>query len=327
MADEAIVSQLEALMDVDGYINPEESATDENTEGVTESDVEAMEDQIEEEGEPEAESEEDPEGEPEEEGEPESEPEADQLFDITIGEDEYEVNLEELKTGYLRNEDLINRRTALEQEYEEKHVELEQTQEQLRQELEAAAVFAMGQVRNYSNINWEQLKQQDPEQYGKLRLEALESQEIAQSIIKRRNDIAGMQQKAAQLRHEAKLKAQTALAHELIPEMAADPKAFTQKLVAYGAQIGYTEDEVRGIDDARQLAVLNHARLYAESQVRKKEALDKKVTKELPPVIKPNAPKATNVEASKVRKQLRQRLKTEGSVDAAAAFFLGAGMV
>lgn len=327
--DEAILSQLEGMMDDEGYINPEPEG-DESEDEVDDVDQSAdtgADDDVDDE--PEASDDEEtdePDVEDSDQGDPDGGSDEDKLFDIRIGEDDYEVNLEELKTGYLRNEDLIARRTELESEYDERVSELEQTQQELLEELQRTAVFALGNANKYDQVNWQQLKQQDPEQYSKLRLEALEAKEQSDAILKRRNDVSLMAAKAQEIKQQARLQSQTKLAKELIPEMTTDPD-FGKKLVAYGKQIGYTELEISSIDDARQLAVLNQARLYAESQVRRKEALEKKVTKELPPVMKPGAPRTTSSEMSKKTKQARQRLGNERSVDAAAAYFLQSGMV
>jgi hypothetical protein len=317
--DDAIVSQLTEMMDEDGYINPEPVESDEDEDEVDTPEVPESEEQ----------DEVDPETDPEEESEeeaPEETPEEDQLFDITIGDEEYEVNLEELKTGYLRQEDLVQRRTALEAEHTERLMELEQTREELRKELEHISVFALGNANRYDQVNWAELKKNDPAKYQELRAEAFDAKEQADALARRRNDIQRMSAEAARIRHEAKVKSQLGLAKELIPEFTSDPD-FAKKLVAYGKQLGYTEDEVSAIDDARQLAVLNQARLYAESQVRKKAAVELKVTKELPPALKPGAPKPSNAEATQKTKLARQRLGSEKSVDAAAAYFLSSGMI
>lgn len=323
--DDAIISQLTEMMGDDGYIDS--TPPDDDNEGEETSGQEAESREVEgEEAEVESpEEEETEESEEEAEGEPEEAPE-DQLFDITIGDEEYEVNLEELKTGYLRNEDLIAHRTKLDSEHQERVAELEQTQEELRQELERITVFALGGANQYDQINWAQLKQQDPEQYQKLRVEAFEAKERADALLKRRNDVTKMAQEAGRLRHEAYVKQQREIAKTLIPEIGTDPE-FGNKIVAFGKQLGYTETEITEIADARQLAVLNQARLYAESQVRKKAALETKVQRELPPAVKPGAPTARNTEQRNKTKQARQRLSSERSIDAAASYILSAGLV
>ncbi|QYC95362.1 major capsid protein [Pseudomonas phage PhL_UNISO_PA-DSM_ph0041x] len=296
---------------VDGKVVGEE----EEEEGVEETPEGESED------EPEEESEEDPEGESEEEPEEGSEDDlSDKLFEIPIGDDIYEVNLEELKSGYLRNEEFVTRQAELEEEYAAKLESVDAERANLLAELEQYTVTAIAGANQYDSVNWEQLKAQDPEKYQKLRLEALEAREQAQALIKRRNDIKAMQEKRAEIIHSSYIKRQTELAKKLIPEMTTD-ETWGDKIVAYGKSIGYSEDEIRGIADARQLAVLDAARKWAESQVRRKAALEKKEETELPAAVKPVARRAEASEGSKRVKAARANLRKDQSVEAAAALF------
>ncbi|QIQ66495.1 scaffolding protein [Pseudomonas phage clash] len=273
------------------------------------------------EDEPEEESEEDPEGESEDEPEADSEDDlSEKLFEIPIGDDIYEVNFEELKSGYLRNEEFVTRQAELEEEYAAKLESVDAERANLLAELEQYTVTAIAGANQYDSINWEQLKAQDPEKYQKLRLEALEARDQAQALIKRRNDIKAMQEKRAEIIHSSYIKRQTELAKKLIPEMTTD-ETWGDKIVAYGKSIGYSEDEIRGIADARQLAVLDAARKWAESQVRRKAALEKKEETELPAAVKPVARRAEASEGSKRVKAARANLRKDQSVEAAAALF------
>src|SRR6185503_8596880 len=117
--EDADVALFESALDDNGDFIGGEPAVD---------DVEAI-DTPELDGEPEAEpdadpeadddAEVDPEAEPEAdpEVEPEAEPEEDKLIEIEIGDDVYEVNMEELKSGYLRNEEYVARQVELEDQY------------------------------------------------------------------------------------------------------------------------------------------------------------------------------------------------------------------
>lgn len=273
------------------------------------------------EDEPEEESEEDPEGESEDEPEADDEDDlSEKLFEIPIGDEIYEVNFEELKSGYLRNEEFVTRQAELEEEYAAKLESVDAERANLLAELEQYTVTAIAGANQYDSINWEQLKAQDPEKYQKLRLEALEARDQAQALIKRRNDIKAMQEKRAEIIHSSYIKRQTELAKKLIPEMTTD-ETWGDKIVAYGKSIGYSEDEIRGIADARQLAVLDAARKWAESQVRRKAALEKKEETELPAAVKPVARRAEASEGSKRVKAARANLRKDQSVEAAAALF------
>lgn len=324
--DVDIVAQLEATMDDNGYLPGDkdyvepvvQADVDDNVDEDADTDVDADAD-ADDDTDVDADADTDDDDDSGDAADPVPALDDETLLDITIGEDVYEVNLAELKSGYLRNEDYVNRVNAAQAEHEEKVAELETTRAELQRELELAAVVATGDLTRYDQINWAQLKAEDPDKYNALRLEALDAREKAQSIVQRRNSIAGLQAKAAQLKHEAHVKAQMALAETLIPEF--KEKTFRDSIVKYAKEVGYTDEDIAGISDARQLLVLNNAMKYAASQVRVKAAVEKKVSKELPPAIKPGAPKTKASERAQTAKRTAARVRSEQSVEAAAAHF------
>lgn len=301
--------------------------------------------------EPKEEPKEEPEVEPEEpetEGEPEVEPESDEdvdpegdsddddtedegdepavspisddtLVDIEIDGEAYEVNLTELKTGYLRQEEFTKRVTELEQKAAEFQEQVSEREVALQRELEMAQVILAGDLSKYDNVDWNRLKTEDPASYQQLRLEAIDAKESLQGLQNRRNQIQSLHEEAQKIKQAVHVKAQIELATKLMPEF--KEATFRDGLIKYGKDIGYTEDELYSMTDARQLLLLNQARLYAEGQVRRKEAVAKKATKELPPVVKAGAPKAKGSESKQAIKLASARFAKDHSVESAAALF------
>lgn len=304
-------SALVDLMNDDGFTEVDELnfVKQDDPEDEDEDEVEEVDAEDEDEGdEPEEDSEDD---EPEDEEEGES-----QLFEVEIDGETYEVNEEELLSGYLRNETLVKRQNELEEGYQSKVIELESDRQRLAEQLDALLLEGNVTLQKYRNVDWNALKQDDPESYRQARLEYIEAQETAHFHTQRRNQLAALDNEAKQLRHNAYLKSQHQLAEKLIPEL--KEEGFVDNLLKYGKSIGFTEDDIRGISDAKALFILNQARLYAESQVKRKEA-QVKVSKDLPPVIKPGAPKTKAQEGSHSAKIAREKLgKTHSLRDAAA---------
>lgn len=326
VSPEVAAEQFEALMTDDGalpgdvdYVEPEpkEDPVVEPEEPVVEGEPEV--DPEAEEGEPEVEeeSEEDEDGE----GEPTVTPldEDATLVDIEIDGEAYEVNLTELKSGYLRQEEFTKRVTELEQKATEFQEQVSEREVALQRELEMAQVILAGDLSKYDQIDWNRLKTEDPANYQKLRLEAIDAKESLQGLQNRRNQIQSLHEEAQKIKQSVHVKAQIELATKLMPEF--KDATFRDGLINYGKDIGYTEDELYSMTDARQLLLLNQARLYAEGQVRRKEAVAKKATKELPPVVKAGAPKAKGSESKQAIKLASQRFAKEHSVEAAAALF------
>lgn len=313
------IGQLDSILDENGWVAPEgdiefvKVEVDEDGEPVEEVEEEETEEV---EAELEEESEED---ESEEEGEAEEESE-DELFEIEIDGEVYEVNKEELYSGYLRNEELVKRQTEVESKLQEREAELEAEQARVADYLEQLLLEGNVVIQKYRNIDWESLKAEDPDTYKQARLEFIEAQEQQQARAARRDQIVNMHKKAQEIKHQAYLQSQHKLAEQLIPEL--KQEGFADQLISFGKSIGYTEDEIKSISDAKALFVLNQARLYAESQVRKKAALEKKVSKDLPPVVKPGAPKTKAQESSKQRREAIGKLKSTHSLRDAASVLM-----
>lgn len=312
------IGQLDSILDENGWVAPEgeiefvKVEVDEDGEPVEQVEEEETE-EVEAELEEESEEDESEEGEAEEESEEE-------LFEIEIDGEVYEVNKEELYSGYLRNEELVKRQTEVETQLQEREAELEAEQARVADYLEQLLLEGNVVIQKYRNIDWEGLKAEDPDTYKQARLEFIEAQEQQQARAARRDQIVNMHKKAQEIKHQAYLQSQHKLAEQLIPEL--KQEGFADQLVSFGKSVGYTEDEIKSISDAKALFVLNQARLYAESQVRKKAALEKKVSKDLPPVVKPGAPKTKAQESSKQRREAIGKLKSTHSLRDAASVLM-----
>lgn len=316
--------QFEALMTDDGalpgdvdYVEPEPKVEPEEPVVEGEPEVEPEVEETEDEPEVEEESEEDEDGEDEPTVTPLDEDAT--LVDIEIDGEAYEVNLTELKTGYLRQEEYTKRVTELEQKAEAFQEQVSEREVALQRELEMAQVILAGDLSKYDKVDWEQLKTDDPATYQRLRLEAIDAKESLQGLQNRRNQIQSLHEEAQKIKQAVHVKAQIELATKLMPEF--KEATFRDGLIKYGKDIGYTEDELYSMTDARQLLLLNQARLYAEGQVRRKEAVAKKATKELPPVVKAGAPKAKGSETKQAIKLASARFAKDHSVESAAALF------
>ena len=313
------IGQLDSILDENGWVAPEGEVefvkveVDEDGEPVEEVGEEEESEEVEAELEEESDEDESEEGEAEEESE-------EDLFEIEIDGEVYEVNKEELYSGYLRNEELVKRQTEVESKLQEREAELEAEQARVADYLEQLLLEGNVVIQKYRNIDWESLKAEDPDTYKQARLEFIEAQEQQQARAARRDQIVNMHKKAQEIKHQAYLQSQHKLAEQLIPEL--KQEGFADQLISFGKSIGYTEDELKSISDAKALFVLNQARLYAESQVRKKAALEKKVSKDLPPVVKPGAPKTKAQESSKQRREAIGKLKSTHSLRDAASVLM-----
>ena len=107
---------------------------------------------------------------------------------------------------------------------------------------------------------------------------------------------------------------------ELIPELGDAEKApeHFKKLIAAGRELGYSEQELSGITDARAVYALDLARQFLELRAGIKTTTDKKPN----PVVKPGT-KAKRRSPDQSRAKQLGKLQTSRSTDDAVAFLLG----
>jgi hypothetical protein len=329
MGDTTAVTVTEAAnafletMDDQGYFPEDEEYSRPIVDEEAEDELE-VEDELEADAEDQEEVDEDASDEVSEEDEESEDESEDRVFEVVIGEEVYEVNEEELKAGYLRNEEYVSRLAALQQEHEERLYEIETKESELADALQDVIAQAASELGQFGNVNWAQLKETDPERYREAKLAYMEAQERAQAQASKRKAIVDAHAKLQDMRRQKALQGQMEIAKKLLPDF--EKPEFHQALVKYGKDIGLTEDEVRGIADARHLVLLDKARRYDELQVKKRELTNKKVSKDLPPVVKPGAPKAAGQERTSRVKQARAQLGKSGSIKDAASLFLARGI-
>jgi hypothetical protein len=224
--------------------------------------------------------------------------------------------LEELGEGYIRQETFTKRLTELNEEFVSKVDEVQSIRQQLVEELEGVALQGSVELQQYRNVDWDTLKARDPVAYKEHRLRFIELQEKVDAVKHRREGLKALHSQAEKLKHDRHVQRQMELATQAIPELK-NPET-VQKLIRFGQEVGLSEAEVRSIDDARELFVLNQARLYQESQRVRKEVEQRKEKKVAPKGFTPGAKEPANAEALKSTKRLKERLRATHSMDDAA---------
>ena len=94
-----------------------------------------------------------------------------------------------------------------------------------------------------------------------------------------------------------------------------------KSVVDYAREQGYVDSELSNIVSARDIAVLNKARLYDEL-VNKKSTVKKKRQPIIKKKVKATSPASAQTRKARAVKEKRQQLKRSGSVNDAAAALL-----
>jgi hypothetical protein len=243
-----------------------------------------------------------------------------QLYRVTVDDEELEVPLDELISGYHRYSTFTKKSKALAEERDAfggQQQALRQEREtyatvlqQLRQQMEAAA---------QPNIDWATLEREDPLQYLKLKQMERDRGEQIQAVNAEQARMHQLLQGQQSEEMEKRLAVEQILVLEKIPEWSnADLQADEQrKVLEYGRMVGFSDEELGNIIDHRALITLRNAWRYdvltngdkvraAKSKIGSAKAGNKETSRRV---------------RSRKQKAMKQKLKATGKVEDAAALF------
>jgi hypothetical protein len=263
-------------------------------------------------------SQDDEESETQDEDSQDEEEDAPELHTVKVNGEEKRVSLEDLKAGYQRNEDYTRKTMAL----AEQRKAAEADHNAVRAEREHYAAM-LGQLQQQirqaePQIDWEQLKLADPQQWMVLKLEQQDRERAMAGVQAEQARVnAQMQQTRAQQENET-LRAEETKLLEAIPEWKDPEKAKAGKaaLLQAGQTYGYSPKELAGVTDSRAVVILRKAVAYDELMA-KKANLKPDVRE---PSTRPARPGASPQKVNGAVKA-SQRLAKSGSVEDAADFF------
>ena len=330
LTDGSIMSATNALL---GMMEPEE-VTPESEEAQPE-EVEESTEEIQDESSEEVSEEEEESYEEEEESEEELDEDEDEeesnlntTYAVKVDGEEVEVSLDELISGYSRQSD-YTRKT---QELASQRNEMEQLQQQWASEISQAQaereqyVSALGQLvqnqmaglEQYTNINWEQLREDDPIAFVTKKEEFRDAQEkIRQAQAQHQIEQQKQEEEIAKVRKLAVQEEYKKLV-EAVPEWG-DNEArgkLSSEISSYALEQGFTQEELKELIDHRSFIVLMKAQKYDALQ--KSDVKSKKV-KNKPKVVRSGKGVSKKASDRSQRADKMKRLaKTGHSRDAAS---------
>ena len=291
-------SALLGIMDSDGEIPEDKPKAEEaQPEEVEESNDEYQDESSEEVSEEEEESYEEEEESEEEldEDEDEEESNLNTTYAVKVDGEEVEVSLDELISGYSRQSDytrktqeLASQRSEMEQLQQQWASEISQAQAEREQYVSALGQFVQNQLaglEQYTNINWEQLREDDPIAFVTKKEEFRDAQERVrqaqaqqyQEQQKQEEEIAKVCKLAVQEEYKKLVKA--------VPEWG-DNEArgkLSSDISSYALEQGFTQQELKELIDHRSFIVLMKAQKYDALQ--KSDVKAKKI-KNKPKVVR-----------------------------------------
>lgn len=249
------------------------------------------------------------------------EPEEDNsLYTVVIDGKEQKVTLQEALAGYQRQSDYT--RKTQEVAERSKAIQAEEQQlAQMRYQYENSLNMLAQEMQRYlpQEPDWEKLHQDDPINFPmvekqwrdyKANLAAVQQEQMR---LQQENSQKEMQQRQQVLEQASQY------LFEKMPEWKNEAK-WTEargQLREYGKQVGYSEDELNAALDPRAILVLEKARRWDSLQANRPQPQKAAAPKPL----RPGTPASSPRKQTEVMK-VKQRLKSSGSVDDAAAIFM-----
>ncbi|MCC2626385.1 MAG: hypothetical protein K0S14_35 [Thermomicrobiales bacterium] len=241
-------------------------------------------------------------------------------FKVKVDGKEEEVTLEELAKGYSRTADYTRKTQEVAQHrkaLEAETVAARQERAQLAQNLKLIEQ-AVAEITP-QEPNWEKLRTEHPNEFPKVWAEwqqgekdrAELSRQRAEAERKVAEDQFAARQERIKVEQEKLVTAIPAWKDEKV--MASDKKMIQE----YAESLGYTLEDLKGIDDHRPLVLMREAALYRRSQA-KKPTLIKQI--ESVRTTKPGNATMTRTPPTALQRSLDRLAKTGSREDAQSVF-------
>ena len=247
-----------------------------------------------------------------------------QKFKVKVDNEEIEVTLEELQQGYSRTKDYTKKTQALAET--RKAVEAEKARIEEAKQLRdtyAQRLQVIEQMLNQpaDNDNLAELKESDPIGYAIKVAERAEREKQLQAVQAEKQRIAQQQQAEQQEQLKNHLASEASKLKEWIPEFRDEVKAdiARKEIKAYAKSIGFTDQELANVYDARAVQTLYKAMQY-EKLMKGKTVATKKVT-EAPKTLKAGASQPQGTSEQEAIKKQFQKLRQSGKKQDAAKLF------
>ena len=306
----------------------DDQPTGEETEVTTEDEVVA-EDQQEDEVETEEVSEEEEaseEVETEDTGEEETEEVAEESnYTIKVDGEEYEVNLEELKAGYQRQSDYTRKSQALAEGRKEneaiqsERIRLEQERQMYANGLQMLKEQQSAKLQEFKDVDWENLKEEDPYAYMLKKDEYRDAQDKARNAAQQQQIVQQQQQQQEAQSRATFVQDQYSQLVNALPEWDNKESTVKEDIRKFAISSGYAPEEVDQLADHRSVLILKKAMEF--DKLTKKVAPKKKAIKKVPKVQKSGRGKVKSESANDLSNKKRTRLRKSGTQEDAASIF------
>jgi hypothetical protein len=260
--------------------------------------------------------------------EPEDEPQAEgekepDFYAVKIDGEEYEVSLDELRSGYQRQKDYTKKTQALAEDRKvttAKSAQLEQLHNEYLNQAQLANELLNRDLKVYEGVDWEGLKTADPIAFMQKRIELQDLQSQQNNLQEQAQQAQKMRQDTQAQEFQEYVKGQQTAIAEIFPDWNDTDKRTEHqgKLASFAKDQGFTDEELASVVSARDLKILDMARKFSEMKKSQKGAA-KKVRPAIRKVAKAQSKPAKGTSRRKKVEARQESLRKSGSLRDAAA--------
>jgi len=250
-----------------------------------------------------------------------------QTYRVRVGDDEVDLTLDELQSGYMRQSDYTRKTQQVAEGRKQAEAELQALEAQRQSYAEQlATVEAALQQSEPSEEYWTNLHETDPIEFLSQK-EAYRSRQDALALAQTERERVQQEQMAAyEAQAQERLKQEGQKLLESIPEWRDPDTMQREKNAVYtyaNRHLGFSPEELKNASDHRAVVTFRKAYLYDELMSQKPAASKK--TKKAPKMVKGGQPTTKRETSAKRKRQQLQNIgKQKGgkAMDAAVDYLL-----
>ena len=242
-----------------------------------------------------------------------------EAYTVKVDGEEFEVSLDELRDGYQRQSDYTRKSQSLAEQrkaYEANLQAVQNERNQYAQVLEQMSENQNYQLQQFEDINWKELKDDDPMEYMEKRLEYQEAKDRISQLNNERARVHQQNQSEITQVLTEKVQKEAELLSAALPEYADPGSNLKTDIRNYALSLGFPENEIDSISDHRVVLVLHKAMMQDSA------AKGVKKVKVAPKVVKSGTPQTKSQKVKRVVQAKRERLSKTGNQRDAADVFL-----
>lgn len=253
-----------------------------------------------------------------------------EVFLVKVDGEEIEVTGDELVQGYQRQQDYTRKTQEVAEErkrLQEHYAELEAERTKYVTALDQLIQEESKELDKYNEVDWNKLKQEDPNQFLILQYELNEARTALQSKMEARKQAIEQSTSEKGLKEADYLAAQEKRAAEIVEGWRGpEHDKLVQGLQEQTQKLGFEDSDKDLLKHAIVIKLLQKAKEYDDYKSSQTKVVEKKLKRKVPKVVK-SGKSATGKTQDKFQKKYQEsmaRLRKTGnikdSVDAFAAF-------